>query len=664
MRVRCWRSPVRWRSCRSLAAGARAASVPSLRTCDRAHASPSAYLRSTADRARAGEFEQQRLRPRPTKRRAAAVASGRRSARSPRPGQVPLELRASPIEQLIVGDGARALDLRRGPEPGHRAQARRSALGATPGGAARRRQRRRARFELKDAGAARRPGVGRGDAAERGGGLRAHPHGLRAQPAARRWSSTTTSARPPMLRFPSFERNPRARRRRCSASRRRRAPTWSASESSGTRDADLFAAPQPGRRRSPSGCGRARSTRCVGQAHLLGPGKPLRLAFESGKPHSMILWGPPGVGKTTLARLMAEAFDAEFIALSAVLSGVKDIREAVRAARGRRSPQPGRHTILFVDEVHRFNKAQQDAFLPYVEQGLVTFIGATTENPSFEVNSARCCRAPRSTCCEPLSAEELGAAVRPRARRGAAGARLRRATRASADRLRRRRCAAPAQPARASRRPRPRAAGRADRRRLRRGDAGAEPAPLRQGRRGVLRPDLGAAQVGARLGSRRRAVLAGAHARRRRRSALPRRGASCAWRRRTSASPTRARCARARCRRDLRAAGLARGRAGAGRGGALPGRARRSRTRSTSPIMRRARSSREDGSRPVPLHLRNAPTQADEGPRLRQGLPLRARRGGSATRPARTTSPRACRECAWYQPTERGLEAKIREKLD
>jgi len=145
----------------------------------------------------------------------------------------------------------------------------------------------------------------------------------------------------------------------------------------------------------------------VGQGHLLGPGKPLRLAFESGKPHSMILWGPPGSGKTTLARLMAKAFDAKFVALSAVFSGVKDIREAMQAAQDELA-QTGRHTILFVDEVHRFNKAQQDAFLPYVESGLLTFVGATTENPSFEVNSALLSRA-AVYVLEPLKPDELHA---------------------------------------------------------------------------------------------------------------------------------------------------------------------------------------------------------------------------------------------------------------
>ncbi len=144
----------------------------------------------------------------------------------------------------------------------------------------------------------------------------------------------------------------------------------------------------------------------VGQQHLIGPGKPLRLAFESGRPHSMILWGPPGSGKTTIARLMAKAFNAEFVALSAVFSGVKDIREAVQAAEAELA-RSGRQTILFVDEVHRFNKAQQDAFLPYVERGLLTFIGATTENPSFEVNSALLSRA-AVYVLENLSTDELG----------------------------------------------------------------------------------------------------------------------------------------------------------------------------------------------------------------------------------------------------------------
>ena len=277
----------------------------------------------------------------------------------------------------------------------------------------------------------------------------------------------------------------------------------------------------------------------------------------------MILWGPPGVGKTTLARLMADAFNADFIAISAVLAGVKDIRDAVARAEATRQ-QYGRATILFVDEVHRFNKAQQDAFLPYVEQGLLTFIGATTENPSFEVNSALLSRA-AVYVLEPLSPEDLGvlldraiALSPPPMVLDTAGARR-------GDRVRRRRRAARDQPGGATRGGRAYGGAHTDRPGVRGSHDRALDAPVRQGRRGVLRPDLRAAQGGARVGPRRVALLDVPDARRRRRPALRRSkndpDGDRGYRPRRSARAA----ARARRGRDLRAAGLARRRAGARR---------------------------------------------------------------------------------------------------
>jgi putative ATPase len=389
----------------------------------------------------------------------------------------------------------------------------------------------------------------------------------------------------------------------------------------------------------------------LGQKHLLGPGKPLRLAFESGKPHSMILWGPPGTGKTTLARLMAQAFDAEFIALSAVFSGVKDIRDAVSRAEAALAAS-GRRTILFVDEVHRFNKAQQDAFLPFVERGLFTFIGATTENPSFEVNSALLSRA-TVYVLEPLSAEDLGTLLGRTGLEADEGARARLVGFTDGDARRLLNAVEILQNAR------PRGAI----------DAAFVESTLAKSLR---RFDKGGEQFYDQISALHKAV----------RGSDP--DASLYWLVRMldgGADPLY--LARRIVRMAVEDVGLADPRAltlalGAAqtyeRLGSPEGElalaeavlylAVAAKSNAVYNAYNAARAFvREDGTRPVPLHIRNAPTRLMKD--LGYGKDYRyAHDEPDAFAAGEDYFPEGMPEVEWYKPTERGLEGRIREKLE
>ena len=323
----------------------------------------------------------------------------------------------------------------------------------------------------------------------------------------------------------------------------------------------------------------------LGQEEIVGPEGFLRKAITEDRVPSLVFWGPPGSGKTTLARIIAAETAAQFVPYSAVTAGIKEIKEVmVDAARLRQSQ--GRRTLLFVDEIHRFNRAQQDAFLPYVERGDIVLVGATTENPSFELNSALLSRC-RVVVLRALTEEELVVLLRraladaerglgtPRPRR------QRRRARGAGAAGERRRAARPVAPRAGGRRHRP--GGRRARDRGRGAPGAAQGAALRQVGRGALQPDLGAPQVAARERRRRGALLAGAHARRGRGPALP--GAphgALRERGRGSGRPAGPAAGPGRVRR-LRPAGLAGGRAGARPGRPLPGAGARSRTPPTAP---------------------------------------------------------------------------------
>ncbi len=397
----------------------------------------------------------------------------------------------------------------------------------------------------------------------------------------------------------------------------------------------------------------------IGQQHLLGPGKPLRLAFESGQPHSMILWGPPGVGKTTLARMMATQFSCEFIALSAVFSGIKEVREAVAQAEMWRGQ--GRRTILFVDEIHRFNKAQQDGFLPFVESGLFTFIGATTENPSFEVNSALLSRA-SVYVLNSLDDAEMGQLFDRACARALADLSFDDDGARAAGRAGRRRCPAPAQRPRAGADRRPygghlsRSTARSSRKPWRRACAAstraATPSTTRSRRctsRCAARSPDGALYWFCRM------LDGGADPR-----YLARRIVRMAWEDIGLADP--------RAMQIANDAAATYERLGSPEGElalaeAVIYLAVAAKSNAAYVAYNAARAFvKQDGSRPVPVHLRNAPTKLMK--ELGYGKEYRyAHDEPEAYAAGETYLPDGMAEPGWYAPTPRGLEGKIGEKL-